>query len=48
MNHKISPVYNPAEDTFYLYYCAVGNQGRCIGLLTSRTLTRKAGSRQGF
>jgi len=36
--HKISLVYNPANDTFYLYYCAVGNQGRCIGLLTSRTL----------
>ena len=36
--HKISLVHNPANDTFYLYYCAVGNKGRCIGLLTSRTL----------
>jgi alpha-L-fucosidase len=36
--HKISLVHNPANDTFYLYYCAVGNKGRCIGLLTSRKL----------
>lgn len=36
--HKVSLVYNPANDTFYLFYCAVGNRGRCIGLLTSRTL----------
>jgi alpha-L-fucosidase len=36
--HKISLVYNPDQDTFYLYYCAVGNQGRCIGLLTSKKL----------
>jgi hypothetical protein len=34
--HKISLVRNPADDTFYLYYCAVGNRGRGIGLLTSR------------
>jgi hypothetical protein len=36
--HKISLVYHPASDTFYLYYCACGNKGRCIGLLTSRKL----------
>ncbi len=36
--HKISLVYNKANDTFYLYYCAVGNKGRCIGLLTSREI----------
>lgn len=36
--HKISLVYNPANDTYYLFYCAVGNKGRCIGLLTSRPL----------
>ncbi len=42
--HKISLVHNPANDTSYLYYCAVGkegtagNKGRCIGLLTSRKL----------
>jgi len=36
--HKISLVYNPANQTFYLYYCAVGVHGRCIGLLTSKPL----------
>jgi len=36
--HKISLVYQPAHDTFYLFYCAVGNQGRGIGLLTSKPL----------
>ncbi len=36
--HKISLVYNPPNDTFYLYYCACGDKGRCIGLLTSRKL----------
>jgi beta-xylosidase len=34
--HKISLVYNPANATFYLYYCAVGNKGRCVGLITSK------------
>lgn len=37
--HKISLVYNPANDTFYMYYCAVGNQGRGIGLITSKPLS---------
>ncbi len=36
--HKISLVYNPSNNIFYLYYCAVGNKGRCIGLLTSKAL----------
>ena len=36
--HKIALVRHPANDTFYLFYCAVGNKGRCIGLLTSRPL----------
>lgn len=36
--HKISLVYRPSNDTFYLYYCACGSKGRGIGLLTSRTL----------
>jgi len=36
--HKVSLVYNPANDTFYMYYCAVGDKGRGIGLLTSRPL----------
>lgn len=34
--HKISLVYSPANDTFYMYYCAVGGRGRGIGLITSR------------
>jgi hypothetical protein len=36
--HKISLIYHPANDTFYLFYCAVGSQGRCIGLITSKPL----------
>ena len=38
--HKISLVYNPENKTFYMYYCAVGTKGRCIGLLTSKPLDR--------
>jgi hypothetical protein len=34
--HKISLVYNPKNDTFYMHYCACGPQGRGIGLITSR------------
>jgi predicted GH43/DUF377 family glycosyl hydrolase len=33
--HKISLVYNPKNSTFYMFYCATGNKGRTIGLLTS-------------
>jgi len=33
--HKTSLVYNPKNKTFYLYYCAVGDKGRGIGLITS-------------
>ena len=36
--HKISLVYQPKSDTFFLYYCACGNQGRGIGLITSKPL----------
>ncbi|HPA16764.1 MAG TPA: hypothetical protein PLU30_03375 [Verrucomicrobiae bacterium] len=36
--HKISLVYQPKTETFYLYYCACGNQGRGIGLITSKAL----------
>jgi predicted GH43/DUF377 family glycosyl hydrolase len=36
--HKISLVYQPKTDTFYLYYCACGNKGRGIGLITSKPL----------
>jgi len=36
--HKIALVYNEANDTFYLFYCAVGDRGRGIGLITSKPL----------
>jgi beta-xylosidase len=36
--HKISLVFNPKNETFYMYYCATGNKGRTIGLLTSKKL----------
>ncbi len=42
--HKTSLVYNPGNDTFYLFYCAVPGGtgtvtgGRGIGLITSRPL----------
>lgn len=36
--HKTSLVYNPENDTYYLYYCAVGDKGRGIGLLTSKPI----------
>ncbi|MDR3193700.1 MAG: hypothetical protein LBT76_00230 [Tannerella sp.] len=34
--HKISLVFNAHENTYYMYYCAVGNKGRTIGLLTGK------------
>jgi len=36
--HKISLVYNPKNDTFYMHYCACGNKGRGIGLISSKPL----------
>ena len=36
--HKISLVYEPRNEIFYLYYCACGNKGRGIGLITSKPL----------
>jgi predicted GH43/DUF377 family glycosyl hydrolase len=36
--HKISLVFNPANDTFYMFYCATGVKGRTISLLTSKPL----------
>lgn len=36
--HKISLVYNQKNETFYMFYCAVGKKGRGIGLITSRPL----------
>ena len=37
--HKISLVWNPANETYYMYYNAVGHKGRGIGLITSKPLT---------
>jgi beta-xylosidase len=36
--HKISLVFNPKDEAFYMYYCACGNKGRGIGLITSRPI----------
>jgi hypothetical protein len=36
--HKISLVWNPVNETYYLFYNAVGNMGRGIGLITSKPL----------
>ena len=36
--HKISLVWNPQNQTWYLFYNAVGAKGRGIGLLTSKPL----------
>ncbi|MBT3296981.1 MAG: hypothetical protein HN383_17070 [Verrucomicrobia bacterium] len=36
--HKISLVWNPQNETFYMHYCACGEQGRGIGLITSKPL----------
>ena len=38
--HKISLVYNPNNQTYYMFYNAVGNKGRGIGLLTSKPLRK--------
>ncbi|MDR0566191.1 MAG: hypothetical protein LBG47_04020 [Prevotellaceae bacterium] len=34
--HKISLVYNPQNDTFYMFYCAVVGEERAVALLTSK------------
>ena len=36
--HKISLVWHPPHETYYLFYNAVGSQGRGIGLITSKAL----------
>ena len=36
--HKISLVWNPADETYHMFYNAVGNKGRGIGLITSKPL----------
>ncbi|MHC4741714.1 MAG: glycosyl hydrolase family 95 catalytic domain-containing protein [Planctomycetota bacterium] len=39
--HKTSLVWNPANETYYMFYNAVGNKGRGIGLITSKPIERK-------
>jgi len=36
--HKISLVWNPGNECYYMFYNAVGEQGRGIGLITSKAL----------
>ena len=36
--HKISLVWNPKNETFYMFYDAVGNKGRGIGLIMSESM----------
>ncbi|MDD8045599.1 MAG: hypothetical protein PHF14_03950 [Verrucomicrobiota bacterium] len=36
--HKVSLIWNPANETYYMFYNAVGNKGRGIGLITSKPL----------
>ena len=40
--HKVSLVWNPANGAFYMFYNAVGNKGRGIGLITSKPLVSRA------
>ena len=39
-NESETLVWSPLNETFYLYYNAVGDQSRGIGLITSKPLTR--------
>jgi len=39
--HKISLVWNPENQTYYMFYNAVGTKGRGIGLITSKPLSGK-------
>ncbi len=38
--HKISLVWNPKSETYYMFYNAVGDQGRGIGLITSKPIDK--------
>ena len=40
--HKISLVWNPRNETYYMFYNAVGDKGRGIGLITSKPITPNA------
>ena len=46
--HKISLVWHPADDTYYMFYNAVGNRGRGIGLITSKPLAEAATAQSGL
>lgn len=35
--HKVSLVWNPTNELWHMFYCAVGDDGRGIGLITSRS-----------
>ncbi len=39
--HKISLVWNPGNETYYMFYNAVGSLGRGVGLITSKPLTKQ-------
>lgn len=40
--HKISLIWNPRNETYYMFYNAVGNKGRGIGLITSKPIALTA------
>ena len=44
--HKVSLVWNPANETLYMFYNAVGVKGRGIGLITSKPLVASNGADQ--
>jgi predicted GH43/DUF377 family glycosyl hydrolase len=37
--HKISLIWNPSSATWFMFYCAVGDAGRGIGLIMSQDAT---------
>jgi predicted GH43/DUF377 family glycosyl hydrolase len=39
--HKITLIYNAPKATYYMFYCAAGNKGRGIALLTSKALSKE-------
>ncbi len=45
--HKISLVWDPEDGTYYMFYNAVGNKGRGIGLITSKSLAQRKRNADG-
>lgn len=37
--HQVSLPWNPENETYYMFYCAVGSQGRGISLIISKPLS---------